>query len=256
MSLVHTESAFDNTVVRLTVENPKGNIFTGQVMQELIVAVEKAKGDPRVKLITLEAAGKHFSFGASVEEHTKDRVAKMLPVLRKLVLTIASSEVPVAALVQGVCLGGAFEIVLACHLTFATADSRMGVPEIRLGVVPPIAAAILPRKFGQVIADRLVLTGEELTGERWRDLGLVHSCYPAETMWQEVSVWFEGTFAKFSASSLRHATRQARAAFLRRLDHCLEEHEQDYIEILMASHDANEGIQAFIEKREPQWTHA
>lgn len=256
MTLVGLETAFDSSVRRLIVNNPKGNVYTGAVMRQLLEAVSAAKADAGVKLITLEGAGSHFSFGASVEEHTGDKVADMLPVLRKLVWEIASSEVPVAALVQGVCLGGAFEVVLACHLAFATPDARMGVPEIRLGVVPPVAAALLPRKFGQAVADRLVITGEELSGERLRELGMVHSCFPADSLWQGVSSWFEGTFARFSACSLRHATRQARAAFLRRLDRRLEEHEQDYLEKLMASHDANEGIQAFIEKRNPEWKNA
>ncbi|MBZ0136965.1 MAG: enoyl-CoA hydratase/isomerase family protein [Planctomycetes bacterium] len=256
MTSLNVENAFKSTIRRIIVNNPKGNVYTGDVMRELTEAVAHAKAEPAVKLITIEGAGSHFSFGASVEEHTGDKVAAMLPVLRKLVWEIASSDVPVAALVQGVCLGGAFEVALACHLTFATPDARMGVPEIRLGVVPPVAAALLPRKFGQSVADHLVITGEELTGERLRELGMVHSCFPADSLWQGVSGWFEGTLAKFSASSLRHATRQARAAFLRRLDRRLEEHEQDYLEKLMASHDANEGIQAFIEKRKPDWKHA
>ncbi len=256
MTNLSIETAFEATLCRLIVNSPKGNIYTGAVMRELTDALAKAKSDPVVKLITIEGAGSHFSFGASVEEHTVDKVAAMLPVLRKLVWEIASSEVPVAALVQGMCLGGAFEVVLACHLTFAAPDARMGVPEIRLGVVPPIAAALLPRKFGQSVADHLVITGEELSGERLRELGMVHSCFPADSLWQGVAGWFEGTFAKFSASSLRHATRQARAAFLRRLDRRLEEHEQDYLDKLMASHDAKEGIQAFVEKRKPEWKHA
>lgn len=256
MSLVTTKTAFDDSVVRLTVDNPKGNIFTGAVMQELRDAVHDAADSPAVKLITIEGAGPHFSFGASVEEHTKDKVADMLPVLRGLVWEIASSEVPVAALVRGVCLGGAFEVVLACHFTFAAPDARMGVPEIRLGVVPPVAAALLPRKLTQSVADRLVITGEELTGERLRELGLVHSCFPADSLWDGVSAWHEDTLAKFSAGSLRHATRQARAAFLRRLDRRLEEQEKDYLERLMESHDAVEGINAFLEKRSPEWKNA
>ncbi|MHC4841430.1 MAG: enoyl-CoA hydratase/isomerase family protein [Planctomycetota bacterium] len=253
MDLVKKEIAHEGAILRLIVDNPKGNIFNGTVMNQLHTAITGASNDPHLKLITIEAAGKHYSFGASVEEHTKADVPKMLANLKALVMGIAESEVPVAALVQGYCLGGAFEVVLACHLVFATPDAQMGVPEIRLGVVPPVAAAMLPRKLGQAAANQLIMTGEEMSGDRLHTLGLVHSCFSADSLFDGVADWFDKTFGKFSACSLRHVTRNAQAAFLRRLENRIEEHNKDYIEKLMESHDANEGIAAFIEKRSPEW---
>lgn len=253
MDFVKKEIAHEGAILRLIVDNPKGNIFEAAVMNQLHAAVVGAASDPHLKLITIEAAGKHFSFGASVEEHTKEQVPAMLDNIRKLIMTIASSEVPVAGLVQGFCLGGAFEVIMACHLVFAAPDSQMGLPEVRLGVFPPIGAALLPKKMSQAVASQLVMTGEEMSGERLQTLGFVHSCFPADSLFEGVSAWFDKTFAKFSASSLRHTTRNAQAAFLRRLDKRIEEHNQDYIEKLMESHDANEGIAAFIEKRKPEW---
>lgn len=256
MSSVKRETTHEGRLLRLTVDQPKGNIFSGAVMAELLAAVRKAQTEPRLRCITLEAAGKHFSFGASVEEHTADKVASMLPGLRELVVAIAASPVPVAALVQGMCLGGAFEVVLACHFIFAAHDARMGVPEIRLGVFPPVASVLLPRKLGQAASDALVISGEEWSGERLHALGLVHSVYPADSLRAGFAHWFENTLGRFSAASQRQATKAARAGFVAGLDAELQAREQQYLEELMKLQDANEGIAAFIERREPHWRDA
>ncbi|CAG0931648.1 cyclohexa-1,5-dienecarbonyl-CoA hydratase [Planctomycetaceae bacterium] len=256
MGAIRTSTEFNGALVRLTVDKPKGNVFTRAVMLELDEAVTKAQADANVKLITLEGAGPHFSFGASVEEHVKAQIPAALAALRKLTLTVAGSKVPVAACVQGVCLGGAFEIVLACHLVFAAPDARFGLPEIKLGVFPPVACALLVKKFGQAITDRLILSGEELTGEQLRNLGLVHHVYPAGELAVEVQAWFKRTLNGYSASSLRHATQAAREPLMKCLEERLVAHEKAYVESLMATHDANEGIAAFIEKRNPTWRNA
>ncbi|MEZ5993682.1 MAG: enoyl-CoA hydratase/isomerase family protein [Planctomycetota bacterium] len=246
----------DGMLLRLTVDQPKGNIFSGDVMQQLTQLVQTAQARRELRAITLEAEGKHFSFGASVEEHTADRVAEMLPVLRQLVLAIATSEVPVVGLVQGMCLGGAFEVVLACHLIFASSDSRMGVPEIRLGVFPPVAAVLLPRKLGQAAADSLILSGEEWGGERLHALGLTHQIFPADSLQSGFLQWFEGSLGKYSSVSIRQAVKAARAGMLAALGADLEAREQQYVAELMKLEDANEGIAAFLERRTPQWRNA
>lgn len=256
MSEIRIRHALDGQVLRLTLDKPKGNILTAAVMRELESAVRGAAADTRLKLIAIEAAGKHFSFGASVEEHSRDKVAAMLPGLRSLVMAVAGSEIPVAALIQGLCLGGAFELVLAAHWIFAAPDASLGLPEIRLGVFPPAACALLPRKLSQAMASRLIVGGEELSGQELHSLGLIHKVFPADGLWNGLETWFSKTFAQYSASSLRHAQRNAQAPLLDGLEQRLIQHEEDYLKRLMESHDANEGIAAFIERRPPQWSHS
>ncbi|MCB9896161.1 MAG: enoyl-CoA hydratase/isomerase family protein [Planctomycetes bacterium] len=253
---VTQQRAHDGKLLRLTIDQPKGNIFSGAVMRELTAIIRAAQSNRALRAITLEAEGKHFSFGASVEEHTAARVAEMLPVLRGLVLAISGSEIPVAALVQGMCLGGAFEVVLACHFVFASTDARMGVPEIRLGVFPPVAAVLLPRRLGQAVTDSMILTGEEWSGERLHGMGLTHQVYPADSLRPGFEQWFEATLGKFSGASLRQAVKAARAAMLVGLGPELEAREQQYVSELMKLEDANEGIAAFLERRTPQWRDA
>jgi cyclohexa-1,5-dienecarbonyl-CoA hydratase len=130
------------------------------------------------------------------------------------------------------------------------------LPEIKLGVFPPVACALLVKKFGQALADRMILSGEELTGEQLHALGLVHHVYPAGELASEVQAWFKRTLNGYSASSLRHATEAAREPLMKCLEERLIAHEKAYVEGLMATHDANEGIAAFIEKRNPAWRNA
>ncbi|MBX3460843.1 MAG: enoyl-CoA hydratase/isomerase family protein [Planctomycetes bacterium] len=255
MSTVRETLEHENVLLRLTVSAGKGNVFSGAVMRELDTRIAAATQSRTLRLIVLEADGPHFSFGASVDEHTRDRVAEMLPVLRGLVLRIAGSPVPVAARVQGMCLGGAFEVVLACHFTFAARDARFAVPEIRLGVFPPVAAALLPRR-AHALTERMILTGEEFSADDLRAAGLLHGICAAPELTGHIDAWFRATLLNFSAESLRHATRAARAALMHGLEAELIAREREYIDTLMPSHDANEGIAAFLERRKPTWRHA
>jgi cyclohexa-1,5-dienecarbonyl-CoA hydratase len=247
---------YDDALLRLTIDRPTGNVFTADLMRELDEHVREAYSARTLRLIVIEAHGEHFSFGAAVNEHTPDRVAEMLPVLRKLVMGIAASPVPVAALVQGMCLGGAFEVVLACHSMFAAQDAKFALPEIRLGVFPPVAAALLPRRGGQVLADRMILGGEELSAAELNQFGLIQEIVPANELRERANAWFERTLRRFSAASLRQAVRAARRTMLAGLDENLRSLEHEYLTRLADTRDAGEGIRAFMERRKPEWSHA
>lgn len=250
---IKVETACAGAVRRLVVDRPKGNVHTQAVMAELCTQVEQAAPDAAIKLITIEGAGNHFSYGASIEEHAPAKIRDVLPGLRKLVLAVARSPVPVAALVQGVCFGGAFELVCACHFVFATPDTRMALPEIKLGVFPPAACALLPLRTNQAVTDRLVLTGEEMSATQLHALGFVHSIFKAGGLWEGVEAWFNSTLAAYSASSIRHANIAARRAFLTSLEDNLVLAERAYLGPLMDTHDAREGIDAYLAKVPPAW---
>lgn len=256
MQHLNAETVHSGKMLRLIVDRPKGNIFNAALMAELTAAVEAAPASTKLRLITLEAAGEHFSFGAAVEEHTRDQVAPMLDQLNRLVLAIASSPVPVAALVQGKCLGGAFEVVLAAHVMFAATDARFAVPEIRLGVFPPAAAALLPLRVNQATAERWILSGEEVSADEAHRVGLAHKLYPADSLRSGVDEWFAVSLAQYSASSLRHAVAATRAAMLPGLADALAARARDYVERLVPTADADEGIAAFVQRRRPQWRDA
>jgi cyclohexa-1,5-dienecarbonyl-CoA hydratase len=254
MSALRVESAHGGAQLRLILDRPKGNIVTSAMLGELRAALAVVRGG--VKLITLEAAGPHFSYGASVEEHLPDRIGSVLAELNAAVVDLLKAPAPTVAVVRGRCLGGGFELVLACDLVFASADAVLGVPEVGLGVFPPAAAAFLPLRVGVSRAARAVLGGEALPASWWLDAGLVDRVVAADALEREVEEWFAAHAAPRSAVALAHAAEAARGYLLRLGPAVLADLERQYLDRLMQSHDATEGIVAFIERRSPQWRDA
>jgi cyclohexa-1,5-dienecarbonyl-CoA hydratase len=259
MSGLQVQQSPDGARVRLILHRPKGNVLTAEVIGELRAAVAAIRPGRGVKLVTLEGAGPHFSYGASVEEHAPDRIGTVLPELNGAVLDLLRTPAPTLAVVRGRCLGGALELVLACDLVFAAEDAQLGVPEIGLGVFPPAAAALLPLRVGASRAARAVIGGETLPAAWWAAAGLVDRVVPQgspDALDAEVDGWFEKHLQPRSAAALAHAAEAARAAIVRVVPGLLADLERQYLDRLMRTHDASEGIAAFIERRAPQWRNA
>lgn len=257
MTSLHVSATIgDLKLARIILDRPKGNVLSLELMRELIEALRKVRGMKHLRLVTLEASGAHFSYGADVAEHKAEFIKPTLEVLRQLVLEVAGFPIPVAALVQGACFGGAFEVVLAAHFIFADKAARFALPEVKLGVIPPAACALLVKKVGQALADRMILAGEELTGADLYQLGLVTCIFHAPVLFDAVSEWFKQSLELYSAEALRQATAACRAPLLKCLEERLIEAERAYLDHLMATQDAHEGINAFLEKRRPQWSDA
>lgn len=251
---VVTESLHDGQVVRLTLNAPKGNILDSQMMSGLTAALDSLRNQPRVKLVQFVGAGDHFCFGASVPEHTRENAPRMLEQFHGLFYTLADLAVPTAALVSGQCLGGGMELALMCNFLFADRTARLGQPEINLGVFPPPASLLLPMKIGQLKADDIILSGRILSADEGMDMGLVTQLFDdRESLLAGVDAWTEQHILPKSAASLRYTVRAARWQFNRELRKRLDELRHFYLDELMATHDANEGITAFLEKRKARW---
>jgi cyclohexa-1,5-dienecarbonyl-CoA hydratase len=256
VSGLRVERAHDGAHLRLVLDRPKGNVVTAEVIGELRAALASVAPGTGVKLITLEGAGPNFSYGASVEEHVADRIAGVLAELNGAVLDLLRAPAPTLAVVRGRCLGGGFELVLGCDMVFAADDALFGVPEVGLGVFPPAAAAILPLRVGASRASRAVLGGESLPAVWWMSAGLVDRVVAADVLDGEVNGWFAKQLAPRSAAALAHAAEASRAGMLRVLPELLADLERQYLDRLMRTHDASEGIAAFMERRPPQWRNA
>lgn len=254
--LVHAQLREDGRVLGLTIDNPKGNVLTMSVMNELGAALAEHADDPHLRLVTLRGAGKHFSFGASVEEHRKELAPRMLSGFHRLAARIASYPVPVAALVEGRCLGGAFEIVLCCHFVLASPSASFACPEIKLGVFPPVLAALGPMRLGAARTERLLLTGASLDAETALSAGFVTElAAPDEELTELAERFYVNELSALSAFSLRQAVKASRqgAGMPGLLEVAMTAAEEQYLSELLPSHDANEGIEAFLAKRSPVW---
>jgi len=248
------KSYHEGQVVRLTLQAPPGNILDKAMMEAFQSRLNDLKGQNHVKLIQVTGDGAHFSFGASVQEHTRHQVEAMLAQFHQLFYLFMELSIPTAALVSGQCLGGGFELALMCDFLFTDATTRLGQPEINLGVFPPPASLLLPLKIGQSRANDLLLTGRTISADEAQNLGLVTEIFPdREALDSGVAQWVKNYILSKSASSLRHGLKAARWQMNRVLKKQLPELEAFYLEELMATHDANEGIEAFLNHRDPEW---
>lgn len=246
----------EETVLDVILDRPKGNVLTSELMGELEAVLGEHHDRRELRLVVLRGAGGHFSYGASIEEHRKELAPRLLAAFHRLIRRLAAYPAPVAALVEGQCLGGGFELVLACHFLFATPGARFGCPEIKLGVFPPVLAALGERRLGGFAAERMLLTGASIdASEAWR-LGLLTRVIDegAEPL-EGLLAWYRETLRPLSAAALRQGTKALRRAtgFLDRLDRALRATEEQYVREVLESHDGNEGIEAYLERRMPRW---
>lgn len=254
MKKVIIKYTHENSIARVILTDGKGNVLDHVMMEELQAVFNEFKNKPEIKLIAFEGAGKHFSFGASVEEHKKEFAAAMLRGFHQLFYSLRDLAIPTAAIISGQCLGGGMELALMCNFMFADKTAKFGQPEIVLGVFPPPASILLPEKIGLARAEDLLLTGKTISAEEAKSIGLLNEIFEDRvTMDLETEKWIEKNILPKSASSLRFAVRASRAKFNHLLSNFLPQLENLYVKQLMETHDANEGINAFIEKRTPVW---
>ena len=255
-AMVRTRLDEDGRLLWIVLDQPKGNVLDRRLMLEVQTALDQHRDDRRLKLVVLRGTGGEFSFGASVDEHRPDEAPELLRTLHELARRLASHPVPVAALVQGRCLGGALELVLCCHFVFAANDARFACPEIKLGVYPPLFAVAGALRLGGPLAERLMLTGEEIGAIAAERAGLVAAVLPEGPDPEEaLREWYRTRLEPLSAFAIREATRAVRAhsPLLAALGTPLDDSERAYLERVLPSHDGNEGIDAFLARRPPRW---
>ena len=248
----------EGTLLRLELNKPKGNILTLEMMQRLSKELDAQSDNAHLRAVVVRGAGKHFSFGASVEEHQKEQAPSMLAGFHAMIRKIASYPVPVIALVEGSCLGGSFELILACHMVFASPTAVFGCPEIKLGVFPPVLAAIGAQRLGGPLAERMIVTGSSIDAATAEKAGLVSAVFPGENPEEELIEWFQKNLRPLSAFAIRQNTRVARigSGILTALQDPLDKIERQYVDEVLESYDGNEGINSFVERRKPVWKDA
>ena len=251
---VHLALNADQTRAAFHLFHPTGNIVTAEMIRALDRAIETIAGNPHLKLVTIEGSGADFSFGASIPEHAPGEINRVLPEAHALIYALLDLPVVTAALVRGRCLGGGFEIALACDFIFAEQSAVFGLPEIALGVFPPAASALLPPRVGAARATSAIVTGKSIPAAEWQKSGLLESVVPDGTLTNEIDRWFQDHLQGKSGAALRHATAAARFSLRQHVAEVLPALERLYLSDLMQTHDAAEGIAAFLEKRVPKWT--
>lgn len=244
----HAERLEGGDVLRLLLDEPKGNILGSELVEEMLRHLQDAPWR-EIKVLIVAGKGGRFSYGASIEEHLPEQIGAFLRRFHRLLRCWLTLHRPTIAVVEGPCLGGGLELALACQRIIAHPDASFGQPEIRLGVFAPVASLLLPERVGQRRAEDLLLDGHRIHAAEALELGLVDRVTEdpmAAALEEARERWLPQ-----STTALHFALRAARWSANERFLRHLEGVERLYLDELMRTADAEEGVRAFLDKRRP-----
>lgn len=243
----------EGPVARVWLNRPPLNILDIPLLGELNAALDALPPPPNLRFLVFAGRGERgFSAGVEVRDHTPERVAEMLGRFHRIFRKLWSCDWITLAAVHGYCLGGGMELATFCDFVLATHTAQFAQPEIRLGCFPPVAAVTLPALVGPRRALDLILTGRSLTAEQAQALGLVTRVV-GEGELERATAELLVILSASSPAVLPLARRAVLRASGLDFDRVLDEMETLYLDALMKTEDAREGIRAFIERRRPAW---
>lgn len=254
MSYQNIQLAIKDRVGRIIFTRAPVNVFNIAMMREIGAAIAECARQRDMVAIVFEAGTemRAFSAGVAIEEHVEETIYQMLDTFHAIFRALEQAGKPTIAVVDGAALGGGCELVAGCDIVIASERARFGQPEIKLGVFPPVAAVLLPRIIGDKRARELMLTGDLIDATEAARLGLVNYLVPSQQLAQKT----EEILAKLrelSAPALEATRRAIDAARGLAFEDALSKVENLYLNELMKTEDAREGINAFMEKRKPAW---
>ena len=242
-------------VCSIILNKPPLNIIDFTMITEIRTALKEIEKADSIRVIVLRGAGdKGFSAGVSVQDHTPDRVRDMIPAFDDIFRLLSRTEKVTLAAVHGFCLGGGFELAIACDLVIATEKALFGQPEIKLGQMAPIGLILLPQLIGYRKAAELLFTGTSIGAREAQSLGLVNRVVPPEEFSHALEEFLKEITIQ-SGTILRLTKRALRRTSVLDFEKALQETENFFFESVLTTEDAKEGIVAFLEKRAPQWEH-
>lgn len=239
-------------IARLRLDNPPVNVIDIAMMEELSEALAAIEARPEIAVVIFSGSQKAFSAGVDVAAHTPDKVGQMLAKFHAVIRAVVSSRKVTIAAVHGHCLGGGAELAMVCDLVYTSELATWGFPEIKLGCYPPVAATALAALVGQKQAADLVLTGRSITGKEAAAIGLANAVVPEVDLERTVQEALQHLTA-LSPAALAITKKAIYAWDSIHFDKGLARAEKIYLEELMQTEDAREGIKSFLEKRQPSW---
>ena len=240
-------------LVTITLNRPPYNVLDIATMEELNRAVDQAATESTAKMLMITAKGeKVFSSGVDVLDHTPDKVVQMIEVFHGILKRLMVFPLPTVAALNGSAMGGGCELAIACDMVVATEDTKIGQPEIKLGVFPPIAAILMPRMAPLPKVMELILGGGLITAQEALSLGMINRVFPRASFAADTQEFLK-QFLSLSGVALRYTKRAIREAAGKPFFEALFTVEQIYLKELMATEDAVEGLNSFMEKRKPVW---
>lgn len=242
-------------IATVLLNRPPVNVLHIPMMAELNTLLESVVEGQNLAAIVLRANGKAFCAGVDVADHTADKVGEMIAQFHGIFRKLAATDALTIAAVNGAALGGGCELATFCDIVLASERAKFGQPEVQVGVLPPIAACILPVQVGIKKAIELNAIGATIKADEAYRIGLVNQVYPVDGFYAAVDEYL-AQIRNLSRPVVRMAKRATTMRAREQILNHLEDVEKLYLKELMGLSDAHEGIAAFVEKRKPTWKHA
>jgi cyclohexa-1,5-dienecarbonyl-CoA hydratase len=252
LDTVRLETAIEHRTVNITLAHPPVNVIDIPMMDELAAVIAEANAHPDVFAIVFRGEGKAFSGGVDIAAHAPETIHAMLTKFHGVIMALVNSPKVTIAAVHGNCLGGGAELAMVCDLVYTARDAVWGFPEIKLGCYPPVACTGLSALVGQKRAAELILTGRTISGDHAVAIGLATSSAREEELERLVLSALDD-ISKLSPAALSVTKKASYAWSAAHFDKGLARAEKIYLDELMQTEDAKEGIKAWMEKREPKW---
>jgi cyclohexa-1,5-dienecarbonyl-CoA hydratase len=241
-----------SSVARVFLRHPPLNVIDVPMMEELAQVLTEIESRSDISVIVISGEGRGFSAGVDVAAHAPDKVEAMLLKFHAVIRLLVASRKVTIAMVHGSCLGGGAELAMVCDLVYTAQTAKWGFPEIKLGCYPPVACTGLAALVGQKRAAELILTGKTISGDEATAMGLANCSVPQAELSTTVEQTI-GQLTELSGVSLAITKKAVYAWDAMHFDKGLARAEKIYLEELMKTADAQEGIRAFMEKRKPDW---
>jgi len=241
-----------NNIGKIIFNNGPLNILTIQMMEQINEALEGFLEDESIKAVIFDHNGKAFSAGVDIGDHIGDKAPKMIKEFHGIFRRLNRLRCPTIASIKGAALGGGCEIAIFCDIVLTSDKAKFGQPEIKVGVFPPIAVLAFPQIIGNKKAFELITLGEIIDAKEAHRLGISNNIFPIESYEQEFTKFIK-SFDNISTIIMQYTKKVFNKALGFDFNNKLDEIEEFYLKELMSTHDANEGLKAFLEKRSPNW---
>tara|TARA_B100000959_G_scaffold181354_1_gene189687 strand:+ start:373 stop:1146 length:774 start_codon:yes stop_codon:yes gene_type:complete len=248
------QCSVDDGIATITLNHAPVNVLNIPMMIEINSALDEIISQD-VSVILYNAVNKAFCAGVDVSDHAEDKVDEMVKQFHGIFRRLANCDALSIAAVNGAALGGGMELACFCDVVLASAKSKFGQPEVKVGVFPPVAAAMLPLQIGTRKAIELVVCGETINADEAHRIGLVSHVYGVETFEEDIETYLSN-LRGLSRPVIRMAKKACTVADKVEVMQRLDKAEEIYMEELMKLADSHEGIAAFLEKREANWSHS
>ena len=243
----------DDDVARIIINRPPFNILNVKTLTEIAKVLENVGKEDSIKVLVITGVGeKAFSAGVEIADHLPDKIEETLEAFHRVFHLLAEINQPTVAVVRGFAYGGGCELASACDIVYASEDAQFGQQEVKVGAIPTVATVLLPRIIGRKKALEMIFTGDTITASEAKQIGLINDFFPATKLEEAVNRLVEN-LKKKSSIVLKLVRMAIYESLNKKFKEALDGVTAIYLNKLIKTEDAVEGLRSFLEKRKPVW---